>query len=65
MLWRVKSNLLESLYHQFVVVLVLVFDTQGYFILALAFVFYAKPCGDILQSGLREWTSQMGSFGVT
>lgn len=45
MLWRVKSNLLESLYHQFVVVLVQVFDTQGYFIMALAFVFYSKLSG--------------------
>lgn len=59
MLWRVKSNLLESLYHQFVVVLVQVFDTQGYFIMALAFVFYSKVVGDILQSvfmnGQAKW----------
>lgn len=59
MLWQVKSNLLESLYHQFAVVLVLVFDIQGYFIMALAFVFYAKRCRDILQpvfmNGQASW----------
>lgn len=65
MLWRVKSNLLESLYHQFVVVLVQLFDTQGYFIMALAFVFYAKRCRGYSPVSLHEWTSQVGSFGVT